>query len=264
VAELVLPVRGKARPSQGLERAWLLRMAVLVATGGFLAATLANLVTFLLAVPDWWTVVGHDRAIYLDAAARWFAGGPFYPDRQLAGPFPILGSGEILYPPSSLWLLVPFTFLPAVLWYAVPVAVTAWCVVTLRPARWTWPLIALLVWYPRTLTLVLLGNPTIWVVAALALACRGYSWAGPFVLLKPSLFPFALIGIKSRAWWIGLAVAVVLSVPFWGMWVDWLTVLRNVSNTDWRYSFIDVPVMLIPVLARLSSTSRGPSASTPR
>jgi hypothetical protein len=254
VAELV--VHTKAARGVNLERQWLWRTVLLVVTAGFLAATFANLVTFLLAVPDWWTVVGHDRAIYLDAAARWFAGGPFYPDRQLAGPFPILGSGEILYPPSSLWLFVPFTILPAVLWYTVPVAVTAWCVGSLRPARWTWPLIALLVWYPRTLTLVLLGNPTIWVVAALALACRGYSWAGPFVLLKPSLFPFALIGIRSRAWWIGLAVAGVLSLPFWGMWLDWLTVLRNVSNTDWRYSFIDVPVMLIPVLVWATSQRR--------
>ena len=34
----------------------------------------------------------------------------------------------------ALWLFVPFTVLPAVLWWAIPIAVTAWAIWRLRPA----------------------------------------------------------------------------------------------------------------------------------
>ena len=64
---------------------------------------------------------GVDFLLYRDAAARWLAGGPYFEPYQLAGPYPIT-AGDVLYPPVALWLFVPFTVLPAVLWWAIPIA----------------------------------------------------------------------------------------------------------------------------------------------
>ena len=68
---------------------------------------------------------GVDFVLYRDAAARWLAGGPYFEPYQLTGPYPIT-AGDVLYPPVALWLFVPFTILPAVPWWVVPIGVTAW------------------------------------------------------------------------------------------------------------------------------------------
>src|SRR5690348_5487772 len=72
--------------------------------------------------------LGGDMNLYLDAARHWLGGGSFYLDRQLAGPYEITG-GDVLYPPVALALFVPFTVLPAVLWFAIPLAIVGWTVV---------------------------------------------------------------------------------------------------------------------------------------
>ena len=151
---------------------------------------------------------GVDFHLYRDATTRWFLGGPFYEPYQLAGPYPI-SAGDILYPPVALWLFVPFAVdggplldaVQAVVWWALPLGVVAAVVAALRPRPLAWPLVAFCLVNPTTLLKIWTGNPVIWSMAAMALAVVGASrFAAPFVLLKPSLAPFALFGIRRRSW----------------------------------------------------------------
>lgn len=218
------------------------------------------------AIPTFWVALTVDPGdhlatdfdLYVEATRAWLASGQFYLPHQLAGPYGI-AHGDVLYPPVALWLFVPFTVLPAVLWWAVPVWATGWVIWRHRPGPIAWPLLAIcLAWEPTQIHLVS-GNPGLWAMMATALATI-YPIAGPFALLKPSLAPFALVGIRHRAWWVGLAVVGLLSLAVLPMWSDWLTVMRNQSNEggllySWQYA----PMMLLPLIAAAFS-SRG----TPR
>lgn len=196
---------------------------------------------------------GVDFALYREVASRWLAGGPYFEPYQLAGPYEIR-AGDVLYPPIGLWLFVPFAVLPAAaawfLWWAIPIGVTAWAVVRHRPQPEFWPLIALCIAWPTTPLKSWTGNPVIWCVAALALGTV-YRWPSVFVLLKPSLAPFALFGANRRSWWIALAVLVAMSIPFWGLWADWVASLSNSRGGGLLYSTLEVPMLLIPFVAWL-------------
>ena len=190
---------------------------------------------------------GVDFVLYRDAAARWLDGGPFYQPYQLSGPYEIT-AGDILYPPVGLWLFVPFVVAPAVLWLAVPLGLTAWSIVRLRPGPVTWPLMALCIAWPTTLLKTWTGNPVIWSMAAIAVATQ-YRWAAPFALLKPSLAPFALFGMNDRRWWLGLAAFLVLCLPFGSLWADWLTTVVNSVGGGVLYSVLEAPMLLLPLIA---------------
>ncbi len=230
------------------------RLIVLSTTGAVLliAVVWTIILTTIVIAHDG---IGVDFRQYLDHTERWLHTGQFYLPRQLAGPTTVM-DGDPLYPPVILWLLVPFTVLPAVLWWAIPLTVIVWVLIALRPAPWTWPLLAFIAMWPRTPALILYGNPGMWVVAAIAAAVM-WRWPGPLVLIKPSLFPFALIGIGSRGWNRTLLVFVLLCIPFGALWLDYVTVLRN-SNVPLSYSLLDVPLALAPVVAWLG---RRPAAT---
>jgi hypothetical protein len=87
----------------------------------------------------------------------------------------------------------------------------------------------------------------IWVASALFV---GLVIAGPavFVLIKPSLAPFAVVGIRHRRWWGLLLVFVLASVPFGALWRDWATALVN-SNASLFYSAREALMLAIPVVA---------------
>jgi hypothetical protein len=192
--------------------------------------------------------LGGDFAVYRDAAARWLAGGGFYEPWQLTGHYAIWAGGSpILYPPVILLLLIPFTVLPAILWWAIPVAMVGWAIWRLRPAPWSWPLIAACLAWPPTLTMAAHGNPVMWAVAFLAVGCVT---AGPavFVLVKPTLAPFALVGVNRRRWWIAAGAFALVSLPFGALWLDWL---RSVLNSDGSlvYSLQEYPILALPLVA---------------
>ena len=114
------------------------------------AAVFVLPVLFVLVIPDpLEQAFGIDFALYRDVAARWLAGGPFYEPHQLAGPYEV-AHGDVLYPPVGLWLFVPFTVLPAVLWWGIPAGLTAWAIWRVRPRPAVWPLMALCLAWPTT------------------------------------------------------------------------------------------------------------------
>ena len=218
------------------------------------AATILVPVLFVLAIPDpLEQAPGIDFALYRDVAARWLGGGPFYEAHQLAGPYEV-AHGDVLYPPVGLWLFVPFTVLPAALWWGIPAAVTAWAVLRVRPRPAVWPLMALCLAWPTTPLKIWTGNPVIWGIAAMSVAIV-YRWGAPFVLLKPSLFPFALFGIRDRAWWAGLGVFVALCLPFGTLWLDWITSVVNSRGSGPLYSVLEAPMLLLPLVAWLGRTT---------
>lgn len=206
--------------------------------------------------------LGVDFTLYRDVAARWLAGGSYFEPYQLAGPYEIR-AGDVLYPPVGLWLFVPFALLPAVaawlLWWAVPVGATGWAIWRLRPRPAVWPLLALCLAWPTTLLKTWTGNPVIWCVAALALGTL-YRWPSVFVLLKTSLFPFALFGANRRSWWLALGGLLLLSLPFGALWGEWVASVVNSRGGGGLYSTLEVPMLLLPLVAWLGRTAREPAA----
>lgn len=194
-------------------------------------------------------LLGHDYRLYMQAASHWLATGDFYPASQLQGPYSIPAvDGAILYPPTTLLLLVPFGFLPAVLWWAIPLAIIGWAVFVHRPGPPTWPVLAVLLWWPTTNLKLLGGNPTtLWFTAILALATVRPAASALFVL-KPTLIPFALLGARRLGWWITLGATVAVSLPFLGLWAQYVGVLLDARDpSGLLYSLHDVPTMLIPM-----------------
>jgi hypothetical protein len=227
------------------DRRWRITPTASLALSVTILATIV--LTLVLSGPNLGGHLDVDRSLYIRAAGRWLDGSSFYLPYQLAGPYSVV-AGDILYPPVSLWLFVPFTVLPAALWWAIPLGLTAWVVWRLRPSHLVWPLLALCVAWPTTVVKVGTGNPVIWGMAAMAL---GVVTAGPAIvaLIKPSLFPFALWGANRRQWWAFLAAFVGLSLPFGTMWADWLAAVGNSRGGGPLYSILEAPMLALPVIA---------------
>jgi hypothetical protein len=206
-------------------------------------------------MPNWNGYGANDYVLYMGATREWLATGTFYPQAQLDGPY-IVRHGAILYPPVALWLFVPFTVLPLALWWLVPVAGTVAAIWRLRPRFAAWPFIALCLAWPTTPLKIWTGNPVIWCVLAMAVA-TAWRGAAPFALLKPSLAPFALFGVRDRSWWLGLAGFAALSVPFGGLWLDWLTTVLNARGGGLLYSVLEAPMLALPLVAWVGRTRAG-------
>ncbi len=231
------------------------------------AAAFAVPVLFVLIVPHPLEQrLGVDFAVYRDVTARWLAGGPYFEPYQVAGPYEIR-AGDVLYPPVALWLFAPFAAvgasgpaaaIAAIAFWLIPLGITAGAVLALRPRPIVWPLIALCLANPTTLLKIWTGNPVMWSMAAMALAVVGSSrFAAPFVLVKPSLAPFALFGTRRRSWWLGVATVLALSVPFGSLWADWLASVLNSRGGGLLYSALEIPMLLLPLAAWLGRTRRG-------
>lgn len=200
--------------------------------------------------PPNWRANNGDLTIYTDATRRLLNGGGWFLPRQLAGPYEIAW-GDVLYPPAAAWFFAPWLVLPGWTFVVIPAAITGWAVWRLRPAPWAWPLMALCLLWPVTGLKVLSANPNVWVTAAVALGAL-YGWPAALVLLKPSLLPFALLGVRSRAWWGVAAGLAVLSLPLLGATLAYPGVILSSHNPDgFLYSLVDVPMVLIPVIAWL-------------
>lgn len=202
------------------------------------------------------SVVGVDRGIYREAAQRWIGGGFFYYPEQISGPYEIV-QGHVLYPPFALAWLVPASYLPDLLWWGVPLVVIAGVVVYHRPPLWAWPMIGLCVATFWSVEIIASGNPGLWIAMFVAI---GTVWRPAFalVLLKPSLFLFALPGIRSRGWWVIAAGLAALSLVLLPMTLDYARVVLNSrgSNASILYSIRDVPLLLVPLIAWVTGRAR--------
>jgi len=238
----------------GVPRARLGRVAALGLTGALVVLGILEL-AYLVPYIASQAALGTDHTFYRMIGERWLDTGEFYLPRQLAGPYILETNVDVLYPPTAIPFFALLRWLPFPLWWAIPIGVVAWVIARLRPAMWTWPVIALLVIWPRNLSDLLYGNTNMWVVAAVA---GGVVWGWPAVLvtLKPSLAPFALVGITHRAWWIAFGVLALASVPVLDLWGDYFTAI-GYSNAEWYWSLEDVPVMSLPLVAWLGRRDGG-------
>jgi hypothetical protein len=244
-------LRVTAAPSRGARLPSLQRGASLLVLG--VAVVAAGWQVGIAATHDWFGHGAADYQLYVDVTRRWISGGAFYQPWQLAGPYSLADPyGAILYPPVALWLFAPFTVLPAALWWILPIAAVTWVIWRHRPDPRVWPLLGLCLAWPPTVVKVITGNPVIWVMACVALGTI-YAWPAVFVLIKPSLFPFALIDMRKRSWWFCLVIFALACLPFGGMWASWLETVLNARDGGVLYSVQEIPLLLFPVIAALGS-----------
>ena len=217
----------------------------------FLVALIALTFRTIIEVDASPAVLGMDAKFYFERAGSWLAGTGFYLPWQLTGESYLVENGAATYPPPILLLLVPFASgVPAFLWWAIPGLVMAFALRSCRPSPWGWLLLAATLLYPRTWVVVALGNPSMWIMAAVA-AGRAWGWPSVAVLLKPTLAPLALIGARRPGWTIALAIAVLLALPFGPLWLDYVTVvLQAQTSRGIEYVLGEWPI----ALAVLAST----------
>jgi len=235
-------------------------------------ALTASIVTFALVVAGLrWSalsergLVGTDFSFYKVVAERYVQTGSQYLALQLSGPYesqPLVPYDVLpsLYPPPALFLFVPFVVLPAALWWAIPLGVIGFALWRWRPARWTWPLLALCLAWPETTTSVMVGNSTMWAVAFIGAGLLA-GWPAAALVFKPSFLPFALVGVRRRSFWIAVAAIVLASLPLFAEWQRWFSVLANGSAAV-GYSIGSYPAALIPILSWLGRADRrqGPAS----
>jgi hypothetical protein len=205
-----------------------------------------------------------DYGVYRDVGQRVLAGGPLYAPEQLAGPHVVV-LGDSMYPPSSLPLFLVFALIPQpfslIAWYVIPLSVIGTALWRLRPTGWRLIAILGLLAYPPSIAVVWLGNPALWAVAGLSAGLL-YRWPAAFVLLKPSLAPFVLVGIRDRRWWLATGVFAVLTLAMMPLTVEWVRVLLNARGefSGIGYSIGNVPIFLLPLVAGMNrSPERGAS-----
>ena len=128
-------------------------------------------------------------------------------------------------------LFAAFLVVPIVLWWAIPIAgmvARSSVGIVARPSATRRHRLLRLV--SRNLRQAVTATPSCG-SRSLPSSPRAGPFAGPWVLLKPSVFPFAAIGITHRAWWISVASSMlllfVIALP---LTLDWIRALLNSSN----------------------------------
>lgn len=229
-----------------------IRVAVLTLTGVILVFAALELVATAEAF-DARGEIGLDIGRYYTGYARdWLAGRPVYGPNQLSGPYDVLEGDGMLFPPTVLYLFAAFTVLPLPLWWVIPGAAYVACFVRYRPSLWTFPVLALIVFWPRTVGQLVVGGSDLWVGAAVA-AGLIYGWPFALILVKPSYVPLALLGVRRRSWWIAACILAAVSIPLGTLWLDYLTAMRN-FQAPLTYSLPALPLVLAPLVMWLGRT----------
>jgi hypothetical protein len=201
--------------------------------------------------PFWQALGPSDLVHYLLATQRWLDTGTPYVASEIAGHFNY-GELTFLHPPISLLFFAPFLVLPLPLFWIIPLAIFGYLIAWERPARWTWPLMALaLAVYPIG-SVLWSGNTDIWMWAFFAAGLR-WGWPVALMALKPSIAIAGLIGIRHRSSWVGWGLVALVALPFGSLWIDWIHVVFNSPGT-FLYSASNVVMFAIPLVARLGST----------
>jgi hypothetical protein len=211
--------------------------------------------------------VGLDFGHYVAATRRWLETGSPYLPLELAGPFQY-SDLTFIHPPIALVLFAPFLVLPALLFWILPIAGTLAVILSWRPSRWTWPVMALLLNWPHFAGALIVGNSNLWACFFIAAGLR-LGWPILFLAVKPSLAPFVLAGLpglfgrregrvtlvrdRARSAAIVTIAMIVAAALLGGLWVEWLIVLDN-SPGDLSYSIAAVPWISVPIVAWLGRT----------
>jgi hypothetical protein len=198
--------------------------------------------------------VGVDLVYFQFVAQRWLDTGVYYTPDQLSGPFQVRTLVDNLYPPHALYLFIPFLFLPTILWWVIPLSVIAYVVWWCRPVMWSWPILAFIIMYPKTPSVIIYGNSDMWVTAFIAGGVR-WAWPAALVSFKPSILFFSVIGIGSRTWWVAALALALISLPLIHLWLEYPLVVMHSSAKPW-YSFGGLLFMVLPVVAWLGSSRR--------
>lgn len=216
-------------------------------------------------------MLGADFRLFAEIGRRWTEDGSMYAAWQLSGPYRydqglsegVIASMPTLYPPYVGPVFAVVRFLPAVLWWAIPLAVIAWLVIRSRPAPWTWPLIAVAAVSPNTTGILAAGGSSMWITMFVALGLR-YGWPAALVAFKPTFLPLAILGWRDRRTWLGLSAFAVMLLLMWPELDRYLLALQNVRGVTVRYSVGDLPFVLIPVIATLGASRTRSSALAAR
>ena len=252
-----LTPRTLTQPATSIARGGYLRLFALGVAIGASALALVHLSVVNTARPG---LLGSDLVHgYLVGARRFLDTGSPYLAEQLAGPFE-LGYHSFIHPPSALPLFVPFLWLPAILWWMLPIAITAYALYRLRPTPWSLATMALLLCWPRSTGALLTGNTDIWAMAAVAAATV---WGGAAValIIKPTFAPLALIAIKQRSTWMAGAVVAGTSLLMAPLWIQWLSVIRN-ADLPLTYSLLNLPLVALPLVGWLGRTGQTATATS--
>ena len=118
--------------------------------------------------------------------------------------------------------------------------------VGLRPAWWTWPILALIAALAPTIVAVLWGNTVIWSAALVALACR-LARSGPSSRSRPT-GPCRRGGVRPPSvLWSASPLsfgASLLLLPYWPLWIE---AASNVAG--WVHPHVhNLPVALFPLV----------------
>ena len=234
-------------------------MAILTVMGLAVVAIVAQLVVGFAFLNWGGTDWGADLRGYLDATRSWLHGDGFYLPRQLQGPY-VIELGDVLYPPTALYVFIPFLVLPVQLWWALGVGLLAYLIWSWRPRLLAVTCILVCLAFPNMPIVYFRGAPVIVVTALVAAALR-WKWPGALILLKPSILPFALIGIRTRGWWLTAGLLVILTLPLLPLVPVWVQTVMDSRGADgWLYSVKDLPLLMVPVFAYWGRT-RDPSST---
>jgi hypothetical protein len=201
----------------------------------------------------WHGPVGQDFDLYVGFARSWLDGRGWYLPEQMTASYVVEDVNGNVYPPVLLYLMIPFALgLPGFIWWGLPLGLIAAALRRLQPAWWAWPVLAFVFCYPRTWTVLVVGNPSLW---AISFAVAGVAWNWPAVgsVLKLTLAPLALIGVTRRSWWIAACFALVAALPFGPLWIDYMTVMGNTTaSRGFGYVMGEWPIALALLAVALS------------
>lgn len=234
------------------EWAWARRHQKAAAPGGTAALVIAGALLVVLSVVSAHGIARSgdlfiDYQFYRTVGERFLADGSYYLPHQLAGPYDVALMGDVLYPPSALLLFVPFAVLPAILWWAIPLAVAGYALHRWRPSVLGVAAMLLLLCWPRAHAAFLFGNTDMWAMAGVA---AGLLWGWPAVLLtlKPTFAPLALVGIRHRSWWLASAGMGLFALATLPLWLGYLSAMTNLRASG-DYSLGSLPLSAVPLVA---------------
>ena len=205
---------------------------------------------------------GWDARLFAGFGQRFLETGQAYYPVQLAGSY--LAEGVVnLYPPITLYLFVPFAYLPLVLWWVIPLGIFGWHVWSCRPAPWTWPILALVLGLIPTVGALVYGGTILWSVAFICIGLR-HPIVGALLGFKPTDAVMCVLFVRHRSFWIGVALMGLLAIPFGDLWIQWWTAISNIESGSPLRNVMGVPMLLLPVVAWVGRSHRVAAAGDDR